>query len=523
MNNLPLELIYESFQYIEKNHFITCSSITKLLNVLRKLIHVQICSHETSIIYGNFVSLKHTIVNSFYLYNYIHHKIYIKQPISPQLKIYLNNDRLRHISFHYFYENEYHPHNMIIFPKKLKSLIHIENLNPLEIKTSHLEYLSCDTITNETSHLFPKLKYLVIQKLPDKLPLSLQVLYLSNSHLTSHNSHLTSHIDISYLVNVTKLLLEKKLVITYPPHLKYLKIKTVSSYTTLELPNSLESLIVKKQPQPITQELILHFPQLLTKIKVQYLYFKTYRAKQNFINSNLKTIIVTGSDHTKIPGLPKKLETLITLNLTIPNPLPKSLRTLGEYLTDVSTIKKSQITHLKIRIYPSSITDFSNMKLQRLRVFSNVGGLVDYTIILPSSLQILSLHHIASSIKIVDNECKLTHLRYHNNDSISIMGDDTSDLLNLLKIPSLKWTYYNGNYDINLSFSPNLEYFELLIEKPHIYLITKELFPKLKKLSLPYVINELRKMTFPKSLHTIQINANASYFVPESIKYIIIF
>jgi len=542
MNKLPLELIYESFRFIDKNHVITCTSITKLLIFVRKLIHVQICLHKPSPTYG-FVSSNYTIENSFFLYKFIHHKVRIEL-FDYRSKIYLNNDKIRHLTFKYFYKNEnnslifqiklksltffnylyknehdpdrhqdtsFHEntHDMLIFPKKLKSLIHIDNLNPLKIETSHLEYLFCHTITNKTSHLFPKLKYLVIRDLPDKLPLSLKVLSLNNSQLTSH-------IDISYLVNVTKLFLEKQMILTYPPHLKYLKINTVSSQT-LKLPNSLETLIVKRQPQPITQELILHFPESLTKIKVRYLHFKTHEAKQNFTNSNLKTIIVTGSDQTKFPELPKKLE---TLNSIVSQPLPQSLRTLGSYFSEITTIQKSQITRLQIRILSPSITDFSKMRLQRLRVFCTVEGLPDYTIILPSSLQILSLDHIASSIKIVDNGCKLTHLRYYNN--YSIMRYDISDLLNLLKMSSLTHTYYFGNYDTNLAFSPNLEYFKILFQTNHAYIITKELFPKLKKLSMPPVTNQLHEMTFPKSLRSIQISVNGLKYVPKSIKYIII-
>jgi len=516
MNELSLELMYELFRCIDKNYVIICSSSTKLFIIIRKLIHIQICSNR-SFMFENIVGRKHIISSTKYSeyqsssknirYNNIHHGVQIDMP-SYRTVIYLNNDKIRHINFNYFYKDQ-----MIVFPKKLKSLIRTSEIDPSKIETSELKYLSCETITGH-SHLFPKLQCLVIRILPEQLPLSLQVLSIINNH---HENH----IDISYLNNVTKLFLEHGTSVTYPPHLKYLNITTITYHATLTLPKTLETFIVKHHYRHIIPHLILNFPDSLTKIKIPYLSLKTKENKHNFTNSNLVTIIITSNDNIKFPCLPKNIKTLITRNTTIPNPLPVTLKTLSGNFDNISMIKKTKLTHLCMRLLSPSFTDFSQMKLQRLELFSDYyRGYPNHTIILSSTLQFLILRNIRPSITITDNGCELTHFKFYNSYSFDV--DNFSDLLKILKMPSLRHTFYIGDYHTNIAFSPNLEYLKIHFRAYVTYIITKELFPKLKKLSLPYENSLLHKMTFPKSLRSIQINIDSLRYVSKSITYVTI-
>jgi len=127
-------------------------------------------------------------------------------------------------------------------------------------------------------------------------------------------------------------------------------------------------------------------------------------------------------------------------------------------------------------------------------------------ITLPRSLKTLYITGILT-VEIIVNDCHLTHIYA----KCEIFNPD------ILKIDSLKVIIYHGIYHTTTVLSKNVEHLRI---KSSDIIITKENYPKLKKLVINGENIDLKKMTFPKSLIYLHVHFSVIEGIPKWIKYI---
>jgi len=504
MDTLPLELIHDTFKYLECNKYVFCYSSTRLLSVIKQFIPIQIYVNETI---ENRISKKYFIYKNTKIdFNKIHYIVILKFH-TDEMKINLNNSNIRHIISHSMFNPTYY-----IFPTKLRSLISSYSIDSDVIDTSELLYLKCAVIVN--NNYFPKLRKLVIVNVPHDLllPPSIDTLYI-------YNSSSQFSIKIKHLVNLHKLSVFRHIEKTdYPENLKILKFMIMSNDQSIIIPEGITSFTlitieVKKYTSPF---FILNYPLSLTRIKVPILYFLTYKCVLDFKNSNIKTIVITESNHVKFQDLPDKLETLILKKQIIPNPLPKSIKQL--------TIHSQNINHPHITILNLTIDgksdlniDVSHMKLIKLKINNeSYDSSKSVIITLPHTLQYLKLNCIYKIYQLIDNNCQLIYL-------------DCNDVMlfphELFNIQTLRYIRFKGFYDEKIVFCSYIKYLEI-DTSTGLWLrdITVDLssFTNLVKLVIPYRNTCVVNNVFPKSIQYVKIHEDNIEIIPKWIKYVFI-
>jgi len=387
--------------------------------------------------------------------------------------------------------------NTIMTPdcKSLK----ISGQSVIDQSLKKLEYLWCFIFNDNVS--LPKLKALVINHAPKRLPSTVEKLMIN---------YVNVYHDFSYLTKLKTLRIytyQTSEQCHYPPSLQKLKIQFVRGAFS-KIPENLITLIIENNG--LYPLFFAHYPDTLKTLMVPLIHTGSSASKKNFTTCCVKTLRIF-NDNTMIK-YPQNLERFIGSypHFAMPSNL-KSLTITSELFQERVNFICDNNPEL-ISLYIECSFDCTLNKLPKTLIHLKVIQLISVTcinIILPQSLK--SLHIINDNLNVVTNNCQLTHLHLSGNMEPN---------LDLINMKSLKKIIYYGHYHSGITFSENIEYLQYKFYDSNHFMITKIKYPKLKKLSIDSHSQDFSMMTFPKCLRHIRISFDNYNLIPKWIRYV---